>query len=177
MRPPERLFTPRLTLRKPLREDAPRIFGTYAQDPDVTRYLAWRSHKSINETITFLELCLRNWEGEHEFSWTIESRGSNELMGMIGIRVEQTGVNVGYVLAARFWNQGFMSEAVQAVVDWALAQESVFRVWAVCDTENCASARVMEKAGMQREGTLRRWAVLPNIGNEPRDCFCYSRVK
>ena len=49
-----------------------------------------------------------------------------------------------------------MTEVVRAVTDWALAQPEVHRVWAVCDVENLASARVMEKAGMAREGKLRR---------------------
>ena len=177
MKPPERLLTVRLVLRKPLREDAPRIFGAYAQDASVTQYLLWRPHRNISETYAYLELCLRNWEGDHDFAWVIESRNSGELMGMIGMRIEATSANVGYVLAVRFWNQGFMSEAVKGLTDWALGQETVFRVWAVCDTGNTASARVLEKAGMQCEGTLRRWVVLPNMGNEPRDCFCFSRVK
>jgi [ribosomal protein S5]-alanine N-acetyltransferase len=50
-------------------------------------------------------------------------------------------------------------------------------VWAVCDVENAASARVLEKAGMRREGVLRRWAMHPNMGEEPRDSFCYAKVK
>ena len=177
MKPPERFVTARLVLRKPLLEDAPRIFGTYARDVGVTRYLLWNTHSSIRETIAFLELCLRNWEGEHDFTWAMESRSSGEFMGMIGMRIEPTGVNVGYVLALRFWNQGYMTEAVRVLAHWALQQPAIFRVWAVCDTENIASARVLEKAGMQREGVLRRWIVFPSISSEPRDCSCYSIVK
>jgi len=48
---------------------------------------------------------------------------------------------------------------------------------AVCDVENIASARVMEKAGLSREGVLRRWLVHPNLGPEPRDCYGYARVR
>jgi RimJ/RimL family protein N-acetyltransferase len=70
-----------------------------------------------------------------------------------------------------------MTEVVRAVNDWALAQPEVHRVWAVCDVDNLASARVMEKAGMAREGKLRRWAVHPNLSTEPRDFWCYARVK
>ena len=50
-------------------------------------------------------------------------------------------------------------------------------MWAVCDIDNLASARVMEKAGMQREGILKRWSVHPNISAEPRDSYCYAVVK
>ena len=48
-----------------------------------------------------------------------------------------------------------MTEAATHLVNWSLAQPEIFRVWAYCDAENPASARVMEKAGMVREGVLR----------------------
>ena len=70
-----------------------------------------------------------------------------------------------------------MTEALAEVVGWALAQPPVFRVGAVCDVENAASARMMEKAGLAREGLLRRWLVHPNIGAEPRDCFSFARTR
>ena len=63
------------------------------------------------------------------------------------------------------------------MVRWSLAQPELFRVWATCDVENAASAGVLERAGMQREGILRRWTVHPSLGDEPRDCFCYAVVK
>jgi [ribosomal protein S5]-alanine N-acetyltransferase len=70
-----------------------------------------------------------------------------------------------------------MTEVLVEVVTWALKQPSVFRISAVCDVENIASARVMEKAGLLREGLLRRWLMHPNVSDEPRDCFSYARVR
>jgi RimJ/RimL family protein N-acetyltransferase len=81
------------------------------------------------------------------------------------------------VLARADWGQGLMPEAAQAVVDWALAQPEVGRVWAVCDVENRGSARVMEKVGMQREALLPDHLIHPNTGETPRDCWRYARVK
>ena len=63
------------------------------------------------------------------------------------------------------------------VVDWAIAQPDVHRVWAVADLENVASQRVLEKAGMVREGVLRRWMLVPSQGKVPRDVWCFARVK
>jgi RimJ/RimL family protein N-acetyltransferase len=70
-----------------------------------------------------------------------------------------------------------MTEALKTLIAWALKQEEIYRIWAVCDVDNLASARVMEKAGMQLEGILRRWSVHPNISAEPRDSCCYAIVK
>jgi ribosomal-protein-alanine N-acetyltransferase len=63
------------------------------------------------------------------------------------------------------------------LIAWCFEQPEIYRVWAVCDTENLASARVMEKAGMQREGRLRREIIHPNITEVPRDVYIYSLVK
>jgi RimJ/RimL family protein N-acetyltransferase len=86
-------------------------------------------------------------------------------------------VAFGYVLAREFWGRGLMAEALTFGVDWALAQPEVFRAFAFCDVQNPGSARVMAKAGMTREGLLRRWHVCPNLGPEPRDCWLYAKVR
>jgi RimJ/RimL family protein N-acetyltransferase len=61
-------------------------------------------------------------------------------------------------------------------VDWSLEQKHIFRASALCDVDNAASARVMEKAGMSFEGILHRYSIQPNISVEPRDCRVYARV-
>jgi RimJ/RimL family protein N-acetyltransferase len=70
-----------------------------------------------------------------------------------------------------------MTEALTEIARWALRQDGVFRISAVCDVDNAGSARVMEKSGMVREGTLRRLMIHPNIGDEPRDCFSYAMTR
>jgi len=47
----------------------------------------------------------------------------------------------------------------------------------MCDVDNLASARVLEKVGMSREGVLRRSTMHPNASDEPRDSYCYAIVK
>lgn len=68
-------------------------------------------------------------------------------MGMIEARMDGHRVELGYVLARAFWGNGYMPEAAEAIVTWALNQPEIYRVWAVCNTENTASARVLEKVG------------------------------
>jgi RimJ/RimL family protein N-acetyltransferase len=89
----------------------------------------------------------------------------------------QHAAEFGFLLNRRYWGKGFATEAAQAIIEWLFSIPSIWRVWATCDTENLASARVLEKAGLSREGTLRRWIVRPNISSEPRDAFIYSRVR
>jgi ribosomal-protein-alanine N-acetyltransferase len=174
--PPAALETSRLLLRKPVPADALHIFEAYAQDPEVARYMTWPPHTSVETTMGFVAFCLDNWEQEEAFPWVIVRRDSGSLIGMVEARIRMPAIDVGYVLARGHWGQGFMTEAVQTVVDWALAQPGVFRVWATCDVENTRSARVLERVGMQREGILRRWIMHPNVSDEARDCYCYARV-
>ena len=105
-------------------------------------------------------------------------KGTDRPIGSISLTFESGGRALfGYVLAKKFWGHGFATEALTHLVNWSLAQPSLHRAWAYCDVENLASVRVMEKAGMQREGVLCRWHVCPTLGPEPRDCTVCARVK
>jgi RimJ/RimL family protein N-acetyltransferase len=177
-RPPEKITSERLLLRMPMMEDAFPIFELYAQDQEVTKYLTFDPHQSIKDTKSFLKRCLNNWKNNTSFPWTIVRRKDKQLLGMIDIvSIEQSGIQLGYVLAKTYWGNGYMTESLKLIIQWALKQKDIYRVWAVCDIENTASARVMEKADMQREGMLRRWVRLPYFGEKPRDCYCYSIIK
>ena len=177
MNPPKRLETDRLILRPPVLADAESIFKTYAQDPEVTRYLTWQPHTSIVKTLEFLSGCVDAWQGDYRFPYVITLKGADLAIGMIEIRLDGFKADVGYGIGRMYWGRGYMTEALRAILAWALAQRAIYRAWAVCDAENIASARVLEKAGMQREGTLRRGIIHPNISTEPRDCFLYAIVK
>jgi RimJ/RimL family protein N-acetyltransferase len=174
--PPESLLTGRLHLRKPRLDDAPMIFAAYAQDPEVTRYLTFRPHRGMKEANEAVERFLESWRAGKSYCWLIFSRDDEKLLGAISARNDQ-GINLGYLLARPFWGQGFMSEALNVVVDWAFTIPSIFRVWAVCDLDNVASARLLERNGFRQEGVLTKWSLHPNVSETPRDCYCYARTR
>lgn len=177
MRPPETFVTSRLRLRPPALSDAEAIFNTYATDSEVTRYLIWQPHNEISETIEFLSRCDAGWSTGKEYPWAITSKETGELMGMVGLRIHEFKADIGYCLARRFWGNGFATEAATPIVSWALAQPQLFRVWAMCDVDNSASARVLAKLGMKCEGIMRRSQIHPSVSSEPRDSYCYAIVK
>src|SRR5690606_6355662 len=169
--------TARLTLRPPVLEDAQAVLRNYASDPEVTRYLLWRPHVDVAQTKQFIQSCLDRWDSGKELSWIITFHGSNEAIGMISCGPEGHKAVLGYALARSYWGQGIMTEAARCVTDWLRASPKIYRIWATCDVENRASARVMEKIGMECEGVLRRWMVFPNISPEPRDSLMYAWVR
>ena len=178
LRPPERFETARLTARPPRIEDAPAAFAAYASSPAVTRYLSWRAYEQVGALADFLCGQMHAWDEDiGQFAWMLFRRGTPDLIGSIGCTIEGGKVLFGYVLGERWWGQGLTAEALTWLVDWALDQPEIFRAWAFCDTANAASARVMEKAGLSREGVLRRWHSCPTLGPELRDCWVYAKVR
>jgi RimJ/RimL family protein N-acetyltransferase len=169
--------TARLLARPATREAAEAIFEAYAQDAEVARYMIWRPHRDLSETFAFLDRCEAAWRDGTAYPWTLWVKETGALAGMIEARPNPPAVSLGYVLRRSLWRQGLMTEAARAVVAWALARPDVYRVWATCDIDNVASARLLEAVGMQREGVLRRWLVHPNIDDAPRDAQCYAIVK
>jgi len=153
------------------------MFAAYAQDAEVTRCLTWRPHKSIEETYAILDLISKLWRDGEAFSYAITLKGNDSIIGMITLHPDGFKVSLGYVLARPHWSKGYMTEAVRAVTDWLLRQPDIYRVFATCDVDNPASAKVMEKAGMKYEGLLRRYTIHPNTSEEPRDCLMYAVVR
>lgn len=172
---PDSLQTARLTFRPIVPADAEPIFEGYAQDPEVARFVTWRPHTEIGETRTFIAQCRAAASAR---TYVLVGRQDGSLHGAFDLRHTGPGrFGYGYVLARRSWGQGLMTEALSEAVRWALGQPGVWRIGDVCDVDNLASARVMEKAGLKREGLLRRWSVHPNISDEPRDCYLFAKVR
>ena len=171
---PSELGTARLQLRRPRLDDAAAMLD-YASDVEVTRFLTFPPATDISFVVEFLERCEQVWLDGSAFPWAITLHDHDELLGTVEARPTVHGVELGYVLRRCAWGKGYVTEAVTAVTDWALAQETGYRVWAYVATANIASQRVLEKAGMIREGTLHRWAQQPNMSNEPSDSYMYAR--
>lgn len=175
--PPDTIEGPRIILRRSSVVDAEDIFNNYTQDDVVTQFLPWESHQDIHTTRRFLQDCNEQWRDGRNFSFGILLQGIDEVIGMISMRPKSHNVDVGYVLARAYWGQGIMTEALALLSEWCLEQPDYWRVEAYCDVENRASARVMERAGMELEGRMRRYINHVGRGTAPNDAYLYSRVK
>jgi RimJ/RimL family protein N-acetyltransferase len=174
---PETFRTARLFLRPITMADAGPIFAAYMRNPEVTLFLIWRPNRTRQDIESYIRRC-QETPPHRARTYVMQGRKDSVIRGCFDLRqADRHRLEFGYVLARAFWGQGLMTEALTEIVRWALAQPSIFRIGAVCDTENFGSARVMEKAGLIKEGLLRRYLVHPGMGNEPRDCFSYARVR
>jgi RimJ/RimL family protein N-acetyltransferase len=143
----------------------------------VCRYLDWAPHTSVEITQQFIRECLAGWRAGSPLPYVIADPGSNEVLGMIEVRVRLTTIDIGYVLARSRWGRGLMPEAIEALASASLARPEIFRVQAICDVDNYASARALEKSGFLREGRLDRYGVHPNLSPEPRSVYLYAQCR
>lgn len=175
---PSGLETNRLFLRSLEQKDAGPLFVNYTSIEEVARYLPWRVHRDPIETQAMLqhaEICAANRSADL-LAIVLRSHSSDPI-GLINLGDSEHGISVGFGIAPAYWNKGYGQEIMKAVTNWLLRQPSVWRVWAYCDEENEASTNALIRAGMQFEGTLRRFATHPNLSPEPRSCRIYAAVR
>jgi ribosomal-protein-alanine N-acetyltransferase len=172
---PETIRTNRLTLRRPRPSDADAVFA-YASDPEVTRHMDWPTHTDIAQSRAFLDYCDAAWTDDSEAVWAI-TLDDDRLAGVIAVRPSGHKADFGYALAQAYWGRGISTEAARAVVDEVFRLPRIKRIWATCSIENVGSRRVLEKAGLEREGILRNWSMRPQKGGKVEDSYCYSIVR
>lgn len=101
--------------------------------------------------------CHEGWCQEFQrFEWAIVHAQTNQLFGAIGLSYhrEHHHGEVGYWLGEPYWNQGYATEALQCVIEWAFAEQHYHRIFARHFVFNLASRKVMEKSGLTYEGAM-----------------------
>ena len=156
------LTTERLTLR-PFREDDVEALYAYSKDEEVGLGAGWKPHESLLESSDILHLVFLNQSSV----WAIERQSDCRLMGSIGLITDSarqygSARSLGYALGLDYWGQGYMTEAVRAVVRFGFGQMGLDLISATCYPDNPASRRVLEKCGFQYEGVLHRAELLYN---------------
>lgn len=150
--------TDRLILRRFVLEDAYDMYKNWASDPEVTRFLTWPTHTSVDVTKFVLNDWIANYEDGGFFNWAMEYKETGKVIGNISVvRLNENtnAADVGYCMSRAYWGQGLMPEALKAVMDYLFDVVEVNRIAACHDINNPKSGRVMEKAGMKQEGVLR----------------------
>ena len=177
MRPPELIETARLVLRRPEHRDAQEIFSRYATDAEVTKYMGFRAHQSLDDTLAFLSTADAEWERWSTGPYLVRSRVDNQLLGATGLHFETLSrAMTGYVFAKDAWGKGYATETLRAMVDTARSA-GVRRLYAICHTAHGPSRHVLEKCGFVCEGTLRAYMEFPNLDpGVPTDVFCYALI-
>ena len=151
--------TERLILRAFTPEDAPAMYRNWTTDSEVTRFLTWPPHGSIETTRALAERWAKDAaEKPDYYQWAIVPKDLGEPIGSLSVvrmaeNIEEA--ELGYCIGRAWWGRGYVPEVVRAVIAFLIREVGFHRVSARHDTRNPNSGRVMQKAGMRFEGVLR----------------------
>lgn len=151
--------TKRLLLRKITMSDAQAMYDNWASDPEVTKYLTWPTHSNIEVTKMVIASWQDSYQNADHYQWAIVCRDTSTVIGTIAVvdLDENTEkAEVGYCIGKNWWNRGYTSEALDAVIHYLFTQVGFNRIQARHDPKNPHSGAVMRKCGMRYEGTLRQ---------------------
>lgn len=150
--------TSRLILRKAVREDAEPMFSNWVSDPEVTKYLTWPVHGSLDTTKWVLSSWIEEYQNDTYYQWMIELKEISQPIGSISVVRQNNDLamaEIGYCIGSHWWHKGIMSEALQAVIDYLFEEVGMNRIEARHDPNNPHSGNVMKKCRMKYEGTTR----------------------
>ena len=156
--PPD-LITRRLRLRILVLEDAPDI-ARLAGDPKI-------SGNTLEIPYPYDQKAAHEWIAEvsaavsagTKIIFAITGRNTGGLYGVIGlmdITREHSRAKLGYWIGRPYWNQGYATEAVCAVLDYGFRVLGLNRIYAFYLTRNPASGKVLDKCSIRHEGVLRQ---------------------
>ena len=173
------LETDRLILRRFREGDEFDLFEEYTGDSDSSMFLQRPQHADLNQTTEVLKFwCGKKWEeNSAQFAWILASRETNKAIGMFFVFSGGHACEIHFGIGKNFRGKGLVAEAGRTIIEYLLTYPFIQRIWTVCDVENHASKRVLEKLDFECEGILRSWLMLPAFGDKARDCYCFSQTR
>ena len=170
------LVTDKCILRKIKKEDAEPMFRNWASDPEVTKYLTWPSHESIEITNKVINRWAEEEKDPKTIRFVITLRNSDEPIGSIDVvGYIEDNPEIGYCLSRKYWNQGLMTETCKAFSKY-LFDIGFEKVLIKAVVENIGSNRVIEKCDFKfthQEHLEHQSSFKPN----PVTLNCYELVK
>jgi [ribosomal protein S5]-alanine N-acetyltransferase len=170
---PEKIETDRLLLQRLKYEDAEEIFYSYASKPEATRYLAWRTHRTVDDSRAFLRYAMESWNQGTDYSFSIRLKETNKFIGAFGLIHDDGKIQFGYVLSPSHWGNGYATEACGKMMKLLHAMPSLYRVGTFVDIENVSSVQVLLKSGLVEEARVVKWYRFVNQNNQPKDCILF----
>ena len=170
------LQTARLRLR-PFRADDVAPIASYSTGPDFARFMPLPP-QTLESAGEFVGRVVAEGQRDAKSDWHFALQLGETVRPIGAVRIgtreaEHRQGDVGYALHPDHWGKGYTTEALVSLLTFGFEHLSFERIWAVADVDNIASWRVMEKAGMQREGILRHHRLIRGAW---RDSVLYARI-
>lgn len=172
------LETERLFLRRATKEDSVEAYNNWCNSDIVDKYVLWKQHESQEVTFNLYSEWEKQYEEPTTFRWIVGLKDTNELIGTIDVSkkfLKFGTCEIGYCYGEKFWNKGYATEALKAVIKYLFEECDAELVCAEFMDNNPASGKVMAKAGLKYEGLLRS-RVIDKL-NRRNDLLSYSITK
>ncbi len=160
--------TERLRIRQLIEADIPALYAIFSH-PEVMRYWGSPPWASITEAEGRLARVKEGYLSEENFQWGIERKADGALLGtcsLFSFNRPSRRCELGYALGRPYWGQGYMGEALQALVAYAFETLDLNRLEADIDPRNEGSAKTLERLGFQKEGLMpERWIVAGEVSD------------
>ena len=133
------LETERLILRRFTLEDAEAMFNNWASDPEVTKYMTWPTHDSIETTRKVINSWIEGYKSPRMYEWAIVPRLLNEPIGSIaamGADDNLRSVEIGYNIGNPWWGKGYTAEALIRVIKFLFEEVRFNRIVATHESQD-----------------------------------------
>ena len=165
------IATENLFLGKYRPEDAEDLYKEFGCDPAMYRYSGWNPYATPEMAKETVERFIESYSDPHFYGWAIEWDGY--FAGTVGAYdYKDDTVEVGFSIAREYWGKGYAAEALSAVLDHLFDHEGMKCVTAWCSSENIASRKTLEKAGMVLVSEEKNGLT---IGNQTYDKLFYEK--
>ena len=154
--------TQRLILRRFEIADTHSVFQTWINDPEVQNNYGEKACNTIDQAQQILEKWICSYNNNDFYRWTIILKETNENIGQIAFYLvdsENQRADVEYCIGQAYWGNGYAPEALKAVIEYAFRYIYLNRVQAFHRSKNASSGKVLQKAGMSYEGTLKQYLI------------------
>jgi ribosomal-protein-alanine N-acetyltransferase len=160
---PERVETRRLVLRRPVISDVAAIFSGWASDSAATRFMAWPTHRTPDDTLSFIQFSDREWRGTSGGPYVIQRVDSGELVGSCGFAFRTGSVaEAGCILSGDHRGCGLATEALLAQIEVARALAPL-TLTASVHPANGRSIALLDRAGFTRADGSGPEVCFPNL--------------
>ncbi len=149
--------TERLILRQFKAEDNIYMFKNWANDDEVTKFLTWRAHKSVEDSTKVISSWVQSYKAPDFYNWAICLKETGEPIGNIAVVRYSKDLGVpymGYCIGRAYWHKGITAEALKGVIDFLFNEVNVPSILAAHDVNNPHSGGVMQKAGLRYTKTI-----------------------
>ena len=148
-----------MILRQFVIDDAAAMYKNWTSDDEVTRYLMWQTHPSVDVSRAVLIDWVSSYSDEKYYQWAIvlKENGDEPIGSISAVHMNEdiSMVHIGYCIGKTWWHKGITSEALKTVMGFFFDKVEVNRIESRHDPRNPNSGKVMEKCGMKHEGTMR----------------------